>query len=112
MWRGEFDRTKVIDELIKIPFPNGKKFYLTRLETGIDPADVTEDIRLEFDRRQKKFRVHSKGSEVSEKYRFFSLLALVFFIMIVLPIGGCLVGLFFLIRMIVRRIRRRWNRRD
>jgi hypothetical protein len=112
MWRGEFDRTKAIDELIKVPFPNGKKFYLTRLETGMDPADVTEDIRLEFDRWQRKFRVHSKGSEASEKFRFFSILALAFFIVIGLPIGGCLVGLFFLIRMIVRRIRQRRNRRD
>ena len=87
MWIGEFRREEVINELIKVPFPAGKRIYLTRLETRIDPVTMTEDISFKFDRRSKKFRVHSEGSEGSAHFRgiMFTILGLV--IVVGLPVG-------------------------
>ncbi len=118
MWRGEFFREEVIDELMKIPFSEGKKNYLTRIETRIDPAALTEDIRFKFDWRPKKFRVHSEGSEASVAFRTiiflilaFIFLILAFIIVVGLPVGF-LIGLVLLIRLLVRRLRQRQDRQD
>jgi len=61
MWSGEFaqsaDEQKIIDELMKVPFPEGKMRYLTRLETRMDPTAMTDDIRFPLDRLPNEFRV-------------------------------------------------------
>jgi hypothetical protein len=53
MWSGWFDisadRQGAIHKPMKIPF----LIYLTRLETRMDPAAMTEDIRFMLDRKPK-----------------------------------------------------------
>ncbi|MBA7636706.1 hypothetical protein ES703_44327 [subsurface metagenome] len=65
MWSGEFaqsaDEQKIIDELMKVPSPEGKRRYLTRLETRMDPAAMTEDIMCMLDPSPKKFRVRIRA---------------------------------------------------
>ncbi|GAH63781.1 unnamed protein product [marine sediment metagenome] len=72
MWSGEFylwgsppSDQKIIDELMKTPFPESKKSYLTRLETRMDPAAMTEDIHFLLDPRAKEFQVYIRVSASS-----------------------------------------------
>jgi hypothetical protein len=62
MWSGKFaqsaDERKIINELIKVPFTEGKMRYLTRLETMIEPAAMTKDIRFMLYPSPNEFRVH------------------------------------------------------
>ncbi len=81
MWSGEFHDQNLISGLMNKPFLGGKKSYLTRLESRIDPTALTEDIKFKFDRRPKKFRVHS---EASFEFREFILVPL--FLTFALPI--------------------------
>jgi hypothetical protein len=48
---------RIINELMKTPFPAGKVLYLTRLETRMDPVDMTQDIRFILDSIPNEFRV-------------------------------------------------------
>jgi len=61
IWSGEFaqsaDQRKIIDGLMKTPFPEDKKSYLTRLDTMMSPASMTEDIKLMLDSQPKYFQV-------------------------------------------------------
>lgn len=60
MWSGEFAqsayRKEIIDGLMKTPFPEDKKSYLTCLETMMSPSSMTKDIRLLPDSQPKDFR--------------------------------------------------------
>lgn len=61
MWRGELTssihRHKNIKALMKTPFSIWKGKYLTRLETRMGPASMTEDIEFMLDRRPHEFQV-------------------------------------------------------
>ena len=67
MWSGELvrraNRQQTLDGLMKTPFPESKKSYLTRLEIRMGPASMTEDIRFMLDPRPKEFRVRISASE-------------------------------------------------
>ena len=51
-----------LNELMKIPFSEVKKNYLTRLETRMDPAAMIEDIRFILDPRPNEFWVEIYAS--------------------------------------------------
>lgn len=54
---------KILDRLMKTPFPEDQKSYMTRLETRMEPASMTEDIMFVFDSDPKHFRVYIKAYE-------------------------------------------------
>jgi ankyrin repeat protein len=61
MWSGKFapsnDQKEIIDGLMKKPFPRGENIYLTRLESRINPASMTDDIRFRIDPHPEEFQV-------------------------------------------------------
>jgi hypothetical protein len=62
LWSGEYGRWDVdlyraCIALMKNPFPAGARTFLTRLETRIDQAAMTEDITLKLDPQPSKFHV-------------------------------------------------------
>jgi hypothetical protein len=69
MWKGKLNKEEVIDELMKNPFREGKKSYLTRLESRMGPVWMTKDIEFKFDEWPKMFRVNSEGSKASACFR-------------------------------------------
>jgi hypothetical protein len=48
--------------MMRSPFPGNAKSYLTRLETRMDPAAMSEDITLRLDPRPIEFRVSIQAS--------------------------------------------------
>lgn len=60
-WRGEVAlssaQRKLVQRLMKTPFPRSKKLYLTHLETVMSPLSMGEDISIELDSNPKEFEV-------------------------------------------------------
>jgi alpha-tubulin suppressor-like RCC1 family protein len=61
LWKDEYQISnklqRILDQLMKNPFPAGAKTFLTRLETRMDPAAMTEDIQLVLEPSAKSFQV-------------------------------------------------------
>ena len=65
-WKGRFygkRLTTVVAALTKIPFSEAQPFYLTRLETRMDPATMTEDIEIVLDPKPRSFQVNIHANE-------------------------------------------------
>jgi len=65
-YRGEVvrsaDHQEIVDGLMKTPFPSDQKRYLTRLETRMNPASMTDDISFMLDPLPGEFRVRIQAS--------------------------------------------------
>jgi ankyrin repeat protein len=65
-YRGEVVRSaddqEIVDGLMKSPFPSDRKRYLTRLETRMNPASMTDDISFMLDPLPGEFRVRIQAS--------------------------------------------------
>jgi|GEM_PF-1189769 len=55
------EERQIINRLLSTPFPGDATVYLTRLETRMDPASMTEDIKLKLDRQPMNFRVEVRA---------------------------------------------------
>jgi len=55
------EERQIINRMLSTPFPEDATIYLTRLETRMDPASMTEDIELELDRQPINFRVRVRA---------------------------------------------------
>jgi len=77
LWSGEFvssvDQRNILGGLIETPFTDGKKSYLTRLETRMDPATMTEDIEFTYDKAPKEFWVLLAGEGYDDSVNLESL---------------------------------------
>lgn len=125
LWKGGFVRPRThepydpqeIRELMNVPFPTGRRRYLTRLETVLDPSDMTEDIWLRLDRRPKEFHVDNLGQRPVQSAFLLGILgflcciaalAAVLIAQEVIALAGVmLTGPILLIRMLVRSVLRR-----
>jgi len=102
MWSGELSAQEMIRPLMNSSFPENIKIYLTRLEARFEPEAMVDDIVIELDRRPKRFRVHSQGSEVSFRFREFVMIPIEFFLFLTSFLAwiiGILFGLSRIIRM-------------
>ena len=64
LWSGQLPARvdgKVLDRMMSTPFAEGMPRYLTRLEARMDPAVMTEDIKLSLDQKPKGFLVILTG---------------------------------------------------
>ena len=91
--------------LISKPFIRSYPWYLTRLETRIEPAAITEDIEFVLDRKPKSFRVHSEGTVAAANARDIVGFIVLPIIILVVGLGLPIFGLTMLVRWIVRLCR-------
>lgn len=49
VWKGDYQQSAMLEDLMEDPFPPGTDVYLTRIEARMDPKTMLEDIELEFD---------------------------------------------------------------
>jgi hypothetical protein len=104
----------VINKLMKIPFSEDKEYYLTRLQTRIYPAALTEDVKFKLDRRQNDFGVYVDNKSVSDILKEIKsglIIVLVFIVIIGLPVSAILgVGIF--VTRLGRWLHKRTDRQD
>ena len=63
MWGGGFSSRKVFDELMKAPFAEDDRVFLTRLEARMSPAEMTDDIRFVVAPSPRYFHVDIRARE-------------------------------------------------
>jgi hypothetical protein len=60
LWSGPFvpaDEDAKVIEALSVPFSEGQPVFLTRLEAGMGPSSMTDDVELALDGRPKEFDV-------------------------------------------------------
>jgi hypothetical protein len=58
MWKGEFPKSDILDELMENPFRAGDRTCLMRLEARMDPGAMSEDIEFAGDPIHRNFGVY------------------------------------------------------
>jgi len=121
VWRGEMPadigRHSAFTDLLSSPFPANRKPYLTRLEARMGPAALTEDIRFILDRKPRQFQVDYQPT--SARVTWVGLVILAILIPLALAsasaalgvLGGVLLGLYHLVRLLVLRFPKGRGRR-
>ena len=76
MWSGSLDPAlygfAIDQEQVGLPSSVSQRMFLTRLEGIIDPAAMTDDIRIRFDPMPKRFRVEIRlGGEYEQRWHEF-----------------------------------------